>query len=200
MPVVINEVLPVNVSYQNPDNSFSGWIELINNGTDAYDLSDFSLSDAIGTPRKFIFAPGTTIAANGRLVLYCNPLAAVSASNTAFNLSAAGDQIFLFKSNALGGGLSDSIVFGQQLPDLSLARIPDGTGAFALAIPTRDAINSAAATTAATSVKLNEWLAAPVTPAPTWLELYNTAATPVLLSGNYLTDSFGNKTSHYQYY
>ena len=196
VPVVINEVLPVNVSYQNPDNSFSGWIELINNGTDAYDLSDFSLSDAIGTPRKFIFAPGTTIAANGRLVLYCNPLAAVSASNTAFNLSAAGDQIFLFKSLALGGGLSDSIVFGQQLPDLSLARIPDGTGAFALAMPTRDAINSAAATTAATSVKLNEWLAAPVTPAPTWLELYNTAATPVLLSGNYLTDSFGNKTKH----
>ena len=42
-------------------------------------------------------------------------------------------------------------------------------------------------------MKLNEWL---TTSVPTWLELYNTAATPVLLSGNYLTDSFGNKTKH----
>ena len=60
-------------------------------------------------------------------------------------------------------------------------------------MPTPTTINSAAATTAVTNVKLNEWL---TTSSPTWLELYNTAATPVLLSGNYLTDSFGNKTKH----
>lgn len=196
VPVVINEVLPINVTYQNPDNSFSGWIELINNDAAAYDISDFSLTDAIGTPRKYVFTPGTIIPANGRLALYCNPLAAASATNTAFNLNAAGDQIYFFKSLALGGGLSDSLVFGQQLPDLSLARIPDGTGAFALAVPTRDAINIAAATSAVTNVKLNEWLSSPIIPAPTWLELFNTAAQPILLSGNYLTDSFGNKTKY----
>ncbi len=196
LPIVLNEVLPVNVSLQNPDGSYAGWIELLNTSNADYNIADFSLSDAIGTPRKFIFGASTVVPANGRLVVYCNSLAAVSATNTAFSLNSSGDQIYLFKSIALGGGLQDSIVFGQQLPDLSLARLPDGNGPFGLGVPTRAVLNSAAAIGAATSasVKLNEWLTNPFVPNPSWFEIYNTTGTPIPLSGNYLTDALTNKT------
>ncbi len=190
--VVINEVLPINLTYPNPDSSLAGWVELYNPTSAAINLQDYSLSNEVGNPRKFVF-PSATIPANGYLAIACNALAAASATNTGFALSATGDQIYLFNKLSNGGSLLDSVVYGQQLPDRSVARIPNASGAFALAVPTRTAINTAAATTAVTNVKLNEWL---TSSSPTWLELYNTAATPVLLSGNYLTDSFGNKTKH----
>jgi hypothetical protein len=195
-PVVLNEVLPVNATLQNPDGSYAAWIELYNADATPFDLADFSLTDEVGTPRKWIFPAGSIVPAGGYLVIYCNPLTAVGPTNTAFTLNSSGDQIYLFKSVALGSGLSDSIVFGQQVPDFSLARTPSGSGPFALGVPTRGALNSAAATASATNVRLNEWVTNPVAPNPTWFELYNTAAQPVLLSGNYLTDQLTNKTKY----
>ena len=191
--ITINEVLPINLSFPNPDSSLAGWIEFYNSTSSAVNLQDYSLSNEIGVPRKYVFPAGVSVPANGYLGIACNALAAASATNTGFTLNGNGDQIYLFNKLSNGGALMDSVVYGQQLPDRSVARIPNASGAFALAVPTRTAINSAAATTAVTNVKLNEWL---TTSSPTWLELYNTAATPVLLSGNYLTDSFGNKTKH----
>ncbi len=195
-PVVLNEVLSVNVSDQNPDGSYAGWIELLNTSATAYDISDFSLTNASGAPRKFVFGAGTLVPANGRLVVYCNPGAAISATNTAFSLNAAGGRIYLFTSLALGGGLGDSIVFGQQVPGFSLARTPDGSGPFALGVPTRGALNAAAGTASVSGVKLNEWVTNPAGGAPAWFELFNTNAQPVLLGGNFLTDQLTNKTKH----
>ncbi len=191
--LVINEVLPINLTYPNPDTSLAGWIELYNPTASPVSLVDYSLSNEIGIPRKYIFPAGASIPSNGYYAVSCNALAAASATNTGFAISGTGDQLYFFNPLATGGGLLDSVVYGQQLPDRSVARIPNASGPFALAVPTRTAINSAATTTAITNVKLNEWI---TTSVPTWLELYNTAATPVLLSGNYLTDSFGNKTKH----
>ncbi|MEK0448809.1 MAG: Inner spore coat protein [Verrucomicrobiota bacterium] len=194
--LVVNEVFPINGTYTNPDTSLHGWIELYNSSGGTVNLQDYSLTDAVGEPRKFVFPAGASIAGNGYYVIQCNGLAAASATNTGFNLNGAGDQIYLFNPPANGGGLADSVVFGQQLADHSVARIPNATGPFALAVPTRAALNSAAATSAITNVKLNEWLSSPPVGQSSWLELFNSAASPVLLSGNYLTDSFGNKTKH----
>jgi len=187
-------VLPINVSYQNPDGTYAGWIELHNTTATDADISDFSLTDAIGSPRKFIFPAGTVVPANGYLTVNCNPLAAVSATNTGFSISPAGDQIYFFYSLAQGGGLHDSIVFGQQVPDFSLARTPNGSGPFALGVPTRSAVNATAGLATITSVKLNEWVTNPANGQPTWFEVYNTANQPVLLSGNHFTDQLTNRT------
>jgi hypothetical protein len=192
--VVLNEVLPINVSYQNPDGSFAGWIELHNTTAAATDLSDFSLTDAIGSPRKFVFPPGTSIPANGYLTVNCNPFAPVSATNTGFSIDPKGDQIYFFYSLAQGGGLRDSVAFGQQVPDFSLARIANGTGAFALGVPTRSASNTGAVLGAVSSVKLNEWVTNPGAGQPSWFELFNTATQPVLLGGNHFTDQLTNRT------
>jgi hypothetical protein len=194
--VVINEVLPINLSHQNPDGSFAAWIELHNRTGNAVNLADYSLTDEVGNPRKFVVPAGVTIAANSYLSIACNPLSPASATNTGFALNGSGDQVYLFNTLANGGGLVDAVAFGQQIPDFSVARNPDASGPFALGVPTRAALNTAAATAQATSVRINEWLTNPLPGSPTWLELFNTAPEPVLLSGNYLTDSFGNKTKH----
>ena len=194
-PIVLNEILPINATLQNPAGDFGGWVELYNtSATSAYDVSDMSLTRDAADAREWVIPAGTTaIPAGGYLVLYCNPLAAATTvtganMNTAFPLSGSGDRIYLFDKLASGGALQDSVVFGQQLPDFSIGRITNGTGAFALNVPTRGALNTAAATVGIANAKINEWLALPPLGA-SWLELYNTTATPVLLSGNYLTDN-----------
>ena len=193
--LVINEVLPINATFQNPDSSFAGWVELFNPSGSAIDVSDMSLSDDTGTPRKFVFGAGASVPANGYLITYFNPLAAASATNTGFALPTLGGGVYLFEKAAQGGGLHDGVSYGLQIADFAIGRTPNGSGAFALTVPTRGALNSAAGVSAITNVKLNEWLANP-TVAPGFLELFNTAAQPVPLGGNYLTDLLTNKTKH----
>jgi hypothetical protein len=192
-PVVVNEVLPVNATLQNPDGSFAGWIELFNPGTSAADISDMSLTNDLSNPRAFVFPASTSIPANSYLVIYCNPALPVSPTNTGFALDGTGDQVYLFNGLSNGGGLHDSVVFGFQVSDFSIGRVPNGSGPFALSVPTRGALNQAAGVANITNVKLNEWLANPIA-SPTWLELFNSAAQPVALAGNYLTDQLSNKT------
>ncbi|MDB6156121.1 MAG: hypothetical protein JWL90_4574 [Chthoniobacteraceae bacterium] len=210
-PVVINEVLARNIT-ANPDGSTSGWIELYNSATTSYDLSDMSLTDEVDMPRKWVFPAGSTIPADGYLAVYCNSLLPgsttnVPAPNTGFGLNGSGDAVYLFKKIADGGNLHDSVVYGLQVPNFSVGRVPNGTGPFVLSQPTRGALNDIlhiAGTASITgSVKLNEWMSNPAplpgpVPQPGWFELYNSAALPVLLSGNYLTDNLtaGNRTKY----
>ena len=69
----MNEVSASNWS-QTPDNfgQFEDWIELYNPGAAAVDLSGWYISDSQNNNTKFQFPGGTTIAANGYLVVYCS--------------------------------------------------------------------------------------------------------------------------------
>ena len=192
MSVVLNEVLPINATLQNPDLSFHGWIEVHNTGASPFDLSDMSLSNDVSQPRKFVFTAGTSIPAGGYLTVQCNAAAAASATNTGFALNGSGGVLGLYHTVANGGGLHDSLSYGRQIADFSLGRTPNGTGPWALSVPTRDALNTAAGTGPLTDVKLNEWLVT----GTDFLELFNLGAAPVALGGNYLTDSLTNKTKH----
>jgi len=188
--LVLNEVLPINASFQNPDGSFAGWIELYNPTAAAIDVTDMSLTNDDGNPRKFIF-PSGSVAAGGYLVVICNELAAASATNTGFALNGIGGRVYLFNKLATGGGLGDSVIYGTQVPDFAVGRIPNGTGPFVLTLPTRAAVNAAAGLGNISNVKINEWYADPNSG---WLELYNTGSQPVLLSGNFFTDQLTDKT------
>lgn len=192
-PVVLNEIFPANMGYQNPDGSFHGWIELYNPSGSSVSLADYSLSNEPDQPRKYVFGAGVSIPASGFLVIQCNSLSAASATNTGFGLSSTSDHIYLFRPLAQSGTLSDSIVYGRQLVDYSVGRIPSGSGSWTLNIPTRNTLNSVAAVAATSNIKINEWAA---NAGPTWFELYNTATQPVALGGSFLTDQLIDKTKY----
>ena len=192
-PIVLNEVFPVNATLQNPDGSFVGWIELYNTSGTAVDISDMSLSNDVSDPRKYVIPASTAIAANSYRVIFCNSLTAASATNTGFALTGNGGGVFFFRKLSEGGGLKDSVSYGLQVPDFSLGRSPNGSGVFALNLPTRGALNTAAGLGTITSVKFNEWLVNPTVP-PGWFEIFNTGAQPILIGGNYFTDNLTNRT------
>jgi hypothetical protein len=197
--VRINEVLASNLTAVNHGGTLPDIIELYNDGQGTADLSGMSLTDNADLPTKYVFPVGTTIPQGGYLVVYADTAGTPPAPGVhlGFGLKAGGDDLYLYASPANGGGLVDSVVFGVQLPDRSIARGPDG--AWGLAMPTFGAVdaggvnvgapNSLARTGDAGTLKINEWLAdEKVLFANDWVELYNPDPLPVPLGGLHLTD------------
>jgi hypothetical protein len=194
VPVVLNEVLAANRTLTNADGTISDWVELFNPTTNTLDLADVSLSHDPNAPRRFVFAPGTLISAGGFLRIQCDNNLPASTSNTGFALSAAGDSVFLFNRLTNGGGLIDALSFGLQTADFSLGRIPNGSGAWALNVPTPDAPNTAASLGTVASLSVNEWMADPVSGSD-WFELYNSGGQAVSLGGLSFTSDLTKPTA-----
>jgi hypothetical protein len=179
--VVLNEVGAENLGTVDNAGTFPDWIELRNRTGAPVNLAGWSLSDD-GNARKFVFPGGTTIAANGYLVIWCD-----AATNTTpglhagFGLDREGESLFLY--NAQTQRL-DAVTFGMQVADLTIGRINDD---WTLATPTPSSANSPATVAAQSELSINEWLANAAPGADDWLELYNRSASlPVSLRGIHL--------------
>ncbi|MCX8157486.1 MAG: lamin tail domain-containing protein, partial [Verrucomicrobiae bacterium] len=193
--LVINEVLAQNtltvVDGRTPD-----WLELYNGSTNTADLSDCSLTDNAANPRKYVFAPGTTLPPGGYLRLYCDSVLPVSTNNTGFGLSVNGGGVYLYDKPANGGGLISAVNYGWQVANLSIGRVPNGSTNWGLCLPTPAAGNMAVASLGDPAlVRINEWMANPKN-GDDWFELYNPSFQPVALGGYFLTDTLGNPLKH----
>jgi hypothetical protein len=137
IPVFINEWMADNKStIADPfDNSYSDWFELYNAGTAPVNLAGFYLSNTLTNRTGFAIPPGYVIPAGGRLLVWADKKTAANLPSDPdlhvdFRLSAAGEAIVL---SAADGTVIDAVTFGQQLPDVSEGRVPDG-GAIAGAL------------------------------------------------------------------
>ncbi len=185
--LVLNEILAVNKTAIENGGSFPDYIEIRNTGATPSSLDGVSLTDDPLTPAKFTFPSGMTLAAGERLVVWCDSEFTSPGLHTGFGLSSTGQTVELNS----GATIIDSISFGLQAPDLSIGRIIDGTGSWVANVPTPGAANSAAtvaaASTASTTLFINEWMASPAH-GDDWFELYNSGTLPLDISQLYLSD------------
>ncbi len=125
--LVINEFMAADsTAIADQNGEFDDWIEIYNNTALPISLNGFYLSDNFGNPQKWQF-PDTTIAANGYMIVWADNDSFQSGLHAYFKLSASGEEIMLSANN---GTVLDSVTYGAQLTDVSLSRIPNGTGAF----------------------------------------------------------------------
>ena len=129
--VVINEFVADNDSIgggiSDPDGGYPDWIELYNNSDVAIDLSNTYLSDKEDNPLKFQFPEGTVIDGAGYLIIWADEDGDQQGIHANFKLSRGGEAIYL--SNADESQI-DGVVFGEQQTNVSLSRVPNGTGNF----------------------------------------------------------------------
>lgn len=183
---VLNEVLARNASVVvDPFGSYSDYLELYNPGATNFPLGGMGLSDDAGKV-KFTFAPGTIIAGGGYLTVWCDGGRAASTAgnlNTGFSLSGSSGGAYLFNGT---GQLVNSVEYGFQVQDQSIGL--SGGQWRLLASVTPGVTNAApAALGATTNLRLNEWMANPVS-GDGWFEIYNLDLLSVSLGGLYLTD------------
>lgn len=184
--VVLNEIMADNGATVVNGGKTPDWIELYNTGTTAVDLTGMSLSDDPAVTRKYVFPPGTIIDPKSSIVLWCDSDSAAPGLHTGFALSAKGQRVTLYSADPTPKQL-DSVEFGLQLADLSIGRVPDGTGSWQLCKPTPWMPNVAQPLGSKTKLKINEWMASSST-GNDWFELYNSDSLPVALGGLSLSD------------
>jgi len=182
--VVLNEVLADNRATVSNGEAYPDYVELNNPGTQPADLGGMSLTDDLNQPRKFVFPANTRLAPGGYLLVWCDSETNAPGLHAGFALNNRGEAVGLYSA---GGGRLDSLTFGLQLPDLSLGRIPNGAGAWALTTPSPALPNTAQPLGPASTLKFNEWMASPSS-GEDWFELYNATNLPVALGGLVVTD------------
>lgn len=142
-PVVINEIMAANTSTATDEaGQYEDWIELHNLTDQPVDLSDYALSDNPTNLRKWVFPAGTTIPANGYLIVWADEDGLQGPLHASFKLSASGETLSLVDSQ---GYFLDNLSFDQQTTDLGFARLPNGTGPFVIQEPTFGAFNGTVA-------------------------------------------------------
>jgi hypothetical protein len=150
------------------------WVELYNPNLQAVSLAGHVLRDATDAG-GYVFPAGATIAPNGHLV--------VERTQLGFELDAA-DAVRLFRPN--GTSLVDAFVWTADAAT-TYGRCPDGVGALIVTTsPTKGTANDCVVAT--TVVKINEVESNGGTPGD-WVELRNTSAAPVDLSGYVFKDN-----------
>lgn len=102
------------------DNS-GDWIEVFNASDNSIDLSGYFLTDDLSEPAKWHFPNNTQIAPNGFLLVWAD--GENTGLHTAFKLTKEGEEIGLFDRDTL---LLDSIIYAQQVTDISMGRATDG--------------------------------------------------------------------------
>jgi len=184
--LALNEVLADNRSLVNGANK-PDYVEIRNNTAAAISLSGWSLTDNVLNPGKYNFPAGTSVPAGGRLVVYCDNELADPGLHSGFALSRDGQTVVLCQ----GSNVRDFITFGPQAPDVAIGRVSDGIGAWTAVAPSPGATNVAATLGAATTLKVNEWMATP-NAGEDYFEIYNSGANPVPLAGLWLSDTVGS--------
>jgi len=189
----INEVLANNLSFVSGDGVISDWIELSNTSAATLDISGATVTNDELDPLKWTIPAGTTIPANGFIVIACDSERPGSTDagpflNTGFSISATGGGIFIYANNF--GAQLDAVHFGQQVADFSIGKV---AGIWKLCNPTPKAANVAATLGAQSGLKINEWFANGSVDND-WFEIFNTGNLPVSLEGLYLTDLLSDKT------
>lgn len=132
--VAINELQASNsTTATDDDDQYDDWIELFNLTAAAVDLSGYYLTDKSDNITKWEFPAGTTIPANGYLIVWADGDLTQTGVHADFKLSASGEELYLYNPDQL---LVDGVVFGEQTGETSYARIPNGTGDFQWGTPT----------------------------------------------------------------
>jgi hypothetical protein len=218
--IVINEIMANNTSVA-PLDDFPeytpDYVELYNTTSSRIDLAagQWTLSNkktplAADNKDFFFFPPGTFIEADSYLLVFFDnetnfpgihtTFLAGGTNRTTFTLARTGDRVQLYKNHA---ELVDSNLFGIQVPNYSVGRVPDFTGPFTLTIPSPCGGTIPCQTNAPApfvppptgsnemTLKINEWLAlsqSGTNIGRDWFEVYNPDTNIVLLSGLVFAD------------
>ncbi|MCZ6634538.1 MAG: CotH kinase family protein [bacterium] len=131
-PIVINELMASNRTvFQDPQDEYDDWIELLNVSDQDVDLSGMYLTDREDLLLKWIIPEGTILAPGAYLIVWADEDGSASPGLHAnFKLSAGGETLMLVDSDERGNLLLDSVSFSAQETNISLGRYPNGMGEF----------------------------------------------------------------------
>ncbi len=125
-PVEITEIMAKNASYAAPNGGLYDYIELHNASDSAVDISGWHVSDARSDVMKYAIPDGTSIPADGYLLIWCTGADSAAGDFLAasFKLSTEGESVVLSNEK---GQLVDAIDYPLLKADEAYAKQSDGS-------------------------------------------------------------------------
>ena len=139
--IVINELMASNVDVvADADGAYDDWIELLNTTENELSLGGLYLSDDATNLSKWAL-PNQELPPGSYFIIWADSEDAQGSSHANFKLSSAGESLFLSDSHQV---LIDSVLFPEQIENVSYGRIPNGFGDFTFLSPTFEQTNDGA--------------------------------------------------------
>ena len=206
--LIINEIAPDPLTgYRDQDGELCDWIELYNTTDQPVSLDNYALSNKENKPLKWRFPEGAIVAPHGYYLVYCSGKdirgSATAIPHANFRISAETDTIVLSDSR---GRLVDRVTIDNIPEDCSWAREADGSfSVHQICTPALPNDETGAQTfdrnlraLNETGVYISEVMASNDSSAVAgsadftdWVEIYNSSASVVDLSGFGLSDNIG---------
>jgi hypothetical protein len=124
----INEIMASNSSKVHDEyGDYDDWVELYNAGSTSVWLGDKYLSDDYLTPNKWQM-PDMELQPGDFKLFWCDGENWQGSNHTGFKLDADGEEIGIYDSDANANAEIDRVEFGIQQTNVSIGRLPDGTG------------------------------------------------------------------------
>lgn len=101
--------------------AYSDWIEIYNSENYTINLKNYSITDDLSNPQKYVFTSDVYAPAGRYLIIWTDDMN--NGIHTNFKLSASGESIGLYSPT---GQLIDTLSFGQQGENISQGRYPNG--------------------------------------------------------------------------
>jgi hypothetical protein len=138
--IVINEFMASNdATVADGAGEYDDWIELYNTTGQDISLAGLHISDKTDNLGKSPL-PDATLPAYGYQIIWADENGSQGDWHANFKLSASGEVIIL--SYPDDNIIIDSVTFGTQQTDISIARFPNGSGPFVSRFPTFNANNN----------------------------------------------------------
>ncbi len=145
--IVINELMPKNVTYKVDDTyQFSGWAELYNNGAEDVDISLYFFSDSLPLPTKWQINKNVILKPGDYVVVYFDANEENDPLHANFKLPARKGCLYLSDEK---GSVIDKMRYDTTYRNISYGRIVDGQeklGYFLKATPAASNASNSVAT------------------------------------------------------
>lgn len=139
--IIINELMASNVDVvADAYGSYEDWIELLNTTENELSLGGLYLSDDATNLSKWAL-PNQELPAGSYFIIWADSQQDQGASHANFKLSSAGESLFLSDAHQV---LIDSVLFSEQIENVSYGRMPNGFGDFTFLSPTFEKSNDGA--------------------------------------------------------
>lgn len=128
--LVINELMASNdATIAATDGEFYDWVELYNASNSAIYLGDYSLSDDLSDPLKYIL-PSDSLASGDFVLIWASDTALQNPYHAPYKLSKSGEELALFYDPWGVLDTVDLVVFGAQSTDISYGRSYDASSSW----------------------------------------------------------------------
>jgi hypothetical protein len=147
----VNEILASNtLTLPDEQGEYDDWFELYNASGDSLDIGGLCFTDDEDEPCRWQlplhFPEKTTLPPHGFLLIWADGQPGQGLLHADFKLGAGGEMVAVYQREGAAYAERERLDFGQQSPDVSWGRYPDGSAETRFMSPTPEATNVASGT------------------------------------------------------